>query len=143
MRSRALLVAALSLLLAATASPALAGRAVTRDGSCSGRGEWTLRVRRETSTTIRVRFLIERADPGDTWQLFLSDNGIRIFSASRVADADGELRAVKVTSNRSGTDRIKGSGVNISSGGSCEGFLSYREGARSAGRSGLGTLVPL
>ena len=143
MRARALLVAVFALLLAATVSPVRAGGAVTRDGSCSGRGEWTLRVRRETSTTIRVRFLIERAEPGDTWQLFLSDNGTRIFSASRVADADGELRAVRVTSNRSGTDRVKGSGVNISSGGSCEGVVSYRDGARYSGRPGPGTLVPL
>ena len=143
MRARSLLVAALALLLIATASPARAGGTVTRDGSCSGPGEWTLRVRRETSTTIRVRFLIQRVDPGETWQLFLSDNGTRIFSASRVADADGELRAVKVTSNRSGTDRVKGSGVNIDSGGSCEGVVSYRKGARFPARPGPGTLVTL
>ncbi len=99
---------------------------VTRHGSCSGRGEWTLRVRHETATTIRVRFNIDRLDQGDTWQVFLSDNRTRIFSASRVVDADGEVGAVKVTSDRAGTDRIKGSAVNVGNGGSCEGVLRYR-----------------
>jgi hypothetical protein len=115
------------LVLVGTTSLAEAGDGnVTRRGSCSGRGEWRLRVRQETATTIRVRFDIDRLDPGDTWQLFLSDNGERIFSASRVVGADGEVRAVTVTSDRAGTDRVKGSGVNVWDGGSCDGVVRYR-----------------
>jgi hypothetical protein len=122
------LAACLMLALVGPASLTAAGErdVITRRGSCSGRGEWTLRVRHETATTIRVRFIIDRLDPGETWQVFLSDNGTRIFSASRVVDADGEVRAVKVTSDRAGTDRIKGSAVNVGNGGSCEGVLRYR-----------------
>ena len=119
-------VSALVILLATASFATAGGSDVTREGSCSGRGEWTLRVRRETATTIRVRFVIDRLDTGDTWQLFLSDNGTRIFSASRVVDAQGEVRAVKVTTNRSGNDRVKGSGVNVSDSGSCEGVVTYR-----------------
>src|SRR4051812_19356358 len=109
------------------AAPALAGGdSIRREGSCSGGpGDWRLRVRRESASTIRVRFDIEHVDPGDSWQLFLSDNGTRIFAGTRVADASGELRATKITADRSGTDRIKGSGVNVSSGGSCDGSLRY------------------
>jgi hypothetical protein len=118
-------VCAVVLLMAAASFAYAGGTDVTRDGSCSGRGEWKLRVRRETATTIRVRFDIEHADPGESWQLFLSDSGTRIFSATRVVNADGELRAVKVTANRSGTDRVKASGVNVTDGGSCEGVVSY------------------
>jgi hypothetical protein len=126
-RSRPIRLAVLAVLtLLATSSLAWAGADdVTRSGSCSGRGDWKLRVRRETATTIRVRFDIEHVQPGDTWQLYLSDNGTRIFSASRVADSEGELRAVKVTANRSGTDHVKGSGVNVSAGGTCDGALAY------------------
>jgi hypothetical protein len=72
-----------------------------------------------------VRFDIEHVRPGDTWQLYLSDNGTRIFSASRVADSEGELRAVRITANRSGTDHVKGSGVNVTAGGTCDGALAY------------------
>jgi hypothetical protein len=127
MRLIAARVAVCALVALALISPAAwAGSGdVTRDGSCSGPGEWKLRVRRETATTIRVRFDIEHVDPGETWQLFLSDNGTRIFSASRVADASGELRAVRVTTNRAGTDRVKGSGVNVTSSGTCDGALTY------------------
>ena len=94
-------------------------------GSCSGPGDWRLRVSRESTNSIRVRFDIERVDPGESWQLFLSDNGVAIFARTRVADAQGELRAVKITADRSGRDLIKGSGVNISAGGSCNGSLKY------------------
>jgi hypothetical protein len=128
MRLRTALVGASVLLsFVATTPLAEAGSAdVTRRGSCSGRGEWKLRVRHETATTIRVRFQIDRLDTGDTWQLFLSDNGTRILSASRTVGSDGQVRAVKVTSNRPGDDRIKGSGVNTSASGSCDGSLTYR-----------------
>ena len=82
-------------------------------------------MRRETATTIRVRFDIEHVRPGDTWQLYLSDNGTRIFSASRVADSEGELRAVTLAANRSGIAHVKGSGVNVTAGGTCDGAVAY------------------
>jgi hypothetical protein len=124
----ATLLALLAALLAPTATPAVAGGdTVRRHGSCSGGpGDWRLRVSRESASTIRVRFDVERVDPGDSWQLFLSDNGTRIFAGTRVVDADGDVRAVKITADRSGTDRVKGSGVNVTSGGSCDGSLRYR-----------------
>lgn len=125
MYRRIILALAVSALLL-TVGPAVAGGdTVRREGSCSGRGEWRLRVSRETATTIRVRFDIEHLDPGDSWQLFLSDNGTRIFSATRVVGSQGEVRAVRVTGDRAGTDRVKGTGVNVTSGGSCEGALTY------------------
>ena len=128
MRSRAALVAACVVLMLVAASPgARAGAGdVRRSGSCSGRGEWHLRVRHATPTTIRVSFTIERLDQGDTWQLFVSDNGTRIASASRVVDAGEEVRVTKVTANRSGDDRVRASGVNVTDGGSCDGALTYR-----------------
>jgi hypothetical protein len=115
--------AAFSLL---AAIPALAGGdSARRVGSCSGPGDWRLRVSRESATRIRVRFDIEHVDPGESWQLFLSDDGIGIFARTKIADAQGELRAVKVTSDRAGTDHIKASGVNVTAGGSCDGALKY------------------
>lgn len=128
MRTRVALVATCAvLMLVGTATGAGAGAGdVTRSGSCSGRGEWRLRVRHETATTIRVRFTVEHLDPGDTWQLFVSDNGTRIVSASRVVDAGEAIRVTKVTANRDGDDRIRASGVNVTNGGSCDGALTYR-----------------
>ena len=128
MRTRAALVATCAvLMLVGTATSAGAGASdATRSGSCSGRGEWRLRVRQETATTIRVRFTIEHLDPGDTWQLFVSDNGTRIVSTSRVVGSGEGVRVTKVTANRDGDDRIRASGVNVTNGGSCDGALTYR-----------------
>jgi hypothetical protein len=127
MRGTALrVICAAATLSMLAAFPALAtGTSVQREGSCSGPGHWRLRASRESATTIRVRFDIEHADPGDSWQLFLSDNGTRIFAGTRVVDPKGELHVTKVTADRSGKDRIKASGVDITAGGSCSGALTY------------------
>ena len=119
------LICATSVFLLLVAAPALAGGDVRRQGSCSGRGDWRLRVSRDSATTIKVRFDIEHVNPGDSWQLFLSDNGTSIFARTRVADSVGEVRAIKITTDLSGTDRVKGSGVNVTAGGSCDGALTY------------------
>jgi hypothetical protein len=120
---RAIAVAMLASALAAT--PARADIAVRSSGSCSGRGQWTLVAKRESASTIRVRFTIEHVDAGSTWQLFLSDNGVRILATTKTAGSDEVVRAVKITSDRSGTDHIKASGVNVSSGGSCAGSVAF------------------
>jgi hypothetical protein len=97
-----------------------------RHGSCSGGpGHWKLAVHPVTSTTMRIRLDIEDADPGERWQLFLSVDGKRILSVTRRTDAEGDVHAKKVAADRHGSDRIKASGVNIDSGGSCAGSLTY------------------
>ena len=87
--------------------------------------QWRLRASAKGPGTIEVRFDIEHVRPGQRWQLFLSDDGARIFAGTRTADGDGELRAIKVTTNRPGVDQIKGSGVNVTAGGSCVGAVKF------------------
>jgi hypothetical protein len=125
MHGRRILALAVSALLVGVGPAAAGGGSVRHEGSCSGPGDWHLRVSRETATTLKVRFDIEHVDPGDSWQLFLSDNGHRIYSATKVAGADGEVHAKKITSDRAGTDRVKASGVDVTSGGSCDAALTY------------------
>lgn len=108
-----------------TATPARADDTVKASGSCSGPGSWALTTRSETTSTIKVRFTIEHVAVGSTWQLFLSDNGVRILATTKTVGSDGEVRAGKITGDRSGTDHIKASGVNISAGGSCAGSLAF------------------
>ncbi len=99
---------------------------VKHHGSCSGGpGDWNLVVHPATNTTMRIRFDIEDVDPGEQWQLFLSVDGKRILTDTKRTDAEGDLHVKKVTPNGPGSDRIKASGVNIDSGGSCEGSLTY------------------
>ena len=108
------------------ASPARASDEVRRRGSCSGGpGDWVLRVRRDDGGKLRVRFKIDDVAAGQSWQLFLSDNGTRIYSGTKSASSSGEVRVSMLVTNRAGTDRIAASGVNTKNGTTCEGSLSY------------------
>jgi hypothetical protein len=120
------MIAGASMVVLLTAGPAPgAGTAAHREGSCQGPGEWHLQVSREGPSTIRVRFDITHVDPGDSWQVFLSDNGTRILAGTRVASATGKVHATKITANRSGRDLVKGTGVDVTRGGSCSGAVTY------------------
>ena len=117
--------AAAALSLLAGGAALAGGDVVRREGECAGPGEWYLRVRRESATTIRIRFRIEYLHPGDSWQLFLSDNGTRVLASTKVVNADGEVHVGKITGDRSGTDHVKATGVNVTGSGSCDGALAY------------------
>jgi hypothetical protein len=118
------LALALCLILAGTAPASAKG--AEKHGDCSdGRGEWKIVVRSESGGKLRVRFEIEHVSAGQAWQVFLSDNGVGIFSGTRRADSHGEVHVTVHPSNRPGMDRIAASGVNATSGVSCEGSLSF------------------
>jgi hypothetical protein len=116
---------ALASLLALVAQGPASADSLTRRGSCSGQSDWKLVVRQETANTLRVRFDIEGGESGQTWQLFLSDNGHGIYARNKVSGSDGEVRARTITADRPGTDRIAASGVNLSTGESCNGSLAF------------------
>lgn len=126
--TRAVAVAvALAVALAVLAvSPAGADDEVRRRGDCSGgSGDWVLRVRREDAGRLRVRFKIDDVAAGQSWQLFLSNDGTRIYSGTKTSSSSGEVRVSLLTTNRAGSDRIAASGVNTKNGTTCEGSLSY------------------
>ncbi len=126
MRTKLLPCLAVALVLMLGAGPALAQDEASRHGSCSGGpGEWRLRVERESSTSLRVRFEIEHGEPDQVWQLFLSDNGTRIYAGSKESDGGGGVSVRKVTTDRDGADRIKATGVNLATGESCAGVVRY------------------
>ena len=109
-------------LILGSAAPAVA-RGVEKHGHCSGgSGEWKLSVRSEGADKLRVRFEIEHIPQGQTWQVFLSDNGIRTFSGTR--RADGDVRVTVYPANRAGRDHVAASAVNAGSGVSCEGSVT-------------------
>jgi len=98
---------------------------VERRGDCvGGPGRWRLVVQREGPKTLRVRFELRDVDSGESWQLFLSDNGVGIFFATQVAEND-EVRVRKVTRDRAGRDRISATAVNMDSGATCGGSLRF------------------
>lgn len=119
------LTVAVAVALALVATPARATREAR--GSCSGGpSEWRLRVAHETARTLRIRFQIEEGDPGRAWQLFVSDNGVRVYAGTKVADEEGRIRIQRWTRDRAGRDRIRATGVNLDTGETCSGSVSVR-----------------
>jgi hypothetical protein len=97
----------------------------SRRGSCSGGpGYWRLAVGRVDADTLRVRFRIEDVPPGQTWQIFLSDDGVRVFTGERVSDSNGEVRVRRLIPDRGGADTIGASGVSAT-GITCSGSLTF------------------
>lgn len=113
-------------LILAPASGVSARDEARRRGSCSGGpGHWTLRVRPEDAGRLRIRFSIDDVGTGQPWQLFISDNGARIFSGTKVSNSGGGVRVSTFPANRPGSDRIAASGVNTKTGTTCDGSLTY------------------
>lgn len=95
-------------------------------GSCSGGPSgFRLRVQPGVGDSLRVRFEIEGDEPGQRWQLFMSDNGARIYARTKVSDDEGRVRVRKATDDRPGRDRISATGVNLDTGESCAGSVSF------------------
>jgi hypothetical protein len=123
---RALTLAVCLCLVVGLASPVTAGGDVRRRGSCSGGpGEWSLRVQRESRRKLRVRFEIDDVPTGQRWQLFLSNDGHRVYSRTKTSRRGGEVRVRILIRNRPGRDRIAASGVNTRTGTTCEGSVRY------------------
>ena len=124
-RARAIAAALCVTLLAA--APAVAGGGSGEDtrGDCSGGpGRWRLEVDRRENGRLRVRFRVDHVPAGGSWQVFLSDNGTRIFSGTKRADG-GQFRVTELTANRAGSDRIAASAVASASGSTCGGSLTF------------------
>ena len=114
---------AAAMLLALGAPRALA---VKRTGSCSlGEADYTLTVVRNDATTLRVRFAVSNSTFGQTWQLFGSDNGSRIFAVARVASLTGTAKVTKLIADRVGTDAVKATASNTLTGETCQGSVSF------------------
>jgi hypothetical protein len=124
-RALALCLAVLAASLGATAVHARDDD-VRREGACDQGSEWRLRVRRETPTTLRVRYILATDDSGHTWSIFLSMNGSRLFAGERTTNADGYIRVSRYPSDRDGDDQIRASANDQVTGESCSGGLTYR-----------------
>jgi hypothetical protein len=92
---------------------------------CDLTSEWRLIVRRETSSTLRVRYIIATDVAGQTWSVFLSINGTTLVSGPRTTNLDGYIRVTKFPTDLPLDDVIKGSAYNRVTGETCTGGLTY------------------
>ena len=114
------------MLMGLAAGPANAGDdEVRREGSCSGRSDWELRVRLDDGR-FRVRWRVDSRIPGQTWRMRVFHDGERIAAATRTTNADGEatidLRGVP---NHDGEDVFRGRARNPNSGEACAGRVTF------------------
>jgi hypothetical protein len=122
---RSIRVVALSFGFAMLLSAAASAGPVERRGDCvGGPGEWRLVVQREGPKSLRVRFELKEVESGGFWQLFVSDNGVGVFSSTEVAK-DDEVRVRELIRDRSGLDRISATAVNMDSGATCGGSVRF------------------
>ena len=118
-------IAALISIAIAFPSPASAGGGrIVRRGACTGPSEWKLDVREEDGARLRVKLEIEGGRPGQDWHIFLSDNGVGIFSGTRTSGSGGHLEVRVRTTDRSGADAIEAAANNVASGESCTGRVT-------------------
>jgi hypothetical protein len=100
--------------------------AVKRTGSCSlGEASYTLTVVRYDATRLRVRFVVSNSTFGQTWQLFGSDDGSRIFAVARVASLTGVAKVSKLIPDRAGPDAVKATASNNVTSETCQGSVSF------------------
>jgi hypothetical protein len=109
---RKVLVTAMLLVLLGAGSAAAAHPAAKRPGHCDGVSTSTLAATHYDATRLSVRFAIANSTPGQTWQLFGSDNGKRIFAVNRVVSATGTVAVHRYVTDLAGLDSIKATGLN-------------------------------
>jgi hypothetical protein len=117
---------AVVLAVALALAPEVARADVRTSGSCSGgSGDYRLDVQREDRNSLRVRFEIEAEGAGERWQVFVSDDGVRVFARTRYSNDDGDVRVRIDIADRAGTDRISASAANLDDGETCGGSVRF------------------
>jgi len=117
-----------ALVVALAGSSADARPPVQRRGPCATEPtRWGLTVQRGmVPGTLRIRFVIRVATPGDAWQVALSDGPRGLPAVDRVVGANGGFRVVRVIRNGPGPDRIMASATNKADGTqTCLGAITF------------------
>ena len=124
MRSRALVVAVVlgTLLIGGTALPVLAKDGdVIRQGACSGRSDWKLKLSREDGR-IEVEYEVDQNVVGDVWRVRIRHDGDLVFAGRRTTrGASGSFEVRILQRNRAGDDVFRGRAVNLRTGETCGG----------------------
>jgi hypothetical protein len=106
-------------------APASAGDdEVRREGSCSNRSDWELRVKRDDGA-FRVRWRVDSRIAGQTWRMQVFHNGTQFASGTRTTNADGEATIDRRgVPNFRGPDTFRGTARNPNTGETCAGSLT-------------------
>ena len=122
MTGRRMLVAFVVALLVGAAPATFAKEGdVIREGACSGRSDWKLKLSRENGR-IEVEFEVDQNRTGRRWRVRLFHDGVRFFKGRRVTQPpSGSFEVRRVRPNHSGVDGFRARARNPRSGETCSG----------------------
>lgn len=100
------------------------GGDVIREGRCSGRRDWKLKVGPENGR-LEVEFEVDTNVVGQRWRVRIFHDANRIFAARRVTRApSGSFEVWLRAANTAGGDSFKGRATNPATGEVCVGRAS-------------------
>ena len=107
------------------AVPAYAkGAKVQKSGTCSARSHWKLTLSPDGRVN-ETDFEVDSNRVGQKWNVAITDNGVRVFSAVRTTKApSGSFTVDRRFANRAGVDHIVATAKNRASGEKCVGRAS-------------------
>jgi|SRR5262245_11318279 len=114
------------LMLMIPAGTAFAGdQDVIRQGSCSGRSDWKLKLSPEDGR-IEVEFEVDQDLVGDRWRVEIRHDGDVAFrDIRRTRGASGSFEARTVEPNHAGSDAFRARARNLSTDEVCVGHASF------------------
>jgi hypothetical protein len=121
-----LVVAAVLVVSALALAPAAGAKAgdVIRTGACSGPSDWKLKLSPEDNG-IQLEFQVDSNRVGQTWRVRIRENGVLIFSGTRVTKApSGSFTVRRIADDTAGTDAFWAAATNVATGETCVGRAS-------------------
>lgn len=98
---------------------------VIREGRCSGRSDWKLKLSPEDGR-IEVEYEVDQNRVGDTWKIRLKHDGKRFFKGKRTTKGDsGSFEVRRVQPNHRGKDRFRARAVNLRTDEVCRGRAGF------------------
>jgi len=119
----------LSAMLVASAmalAPAAGAKAgdVVRTGACSGASDWKLKLSPEDNG-IQLEFEVDSNRVGQTWRVRIRENGVLIFTGTRVTKApSGSFTVRRLAKDTAGSDAFRAAATNVATGETCVGHAS-------------------
>jgi hypothetical protein len=118
-------VAALALATIGASTAAAKDGDVIREGLCSGRSDWKLKLSDEDGR-IETEFEVDSNVNGQSWNVSLRHNGVVVARGTRVTQPpSGSFEFRRVLPNRAGNDFVVGRAQNPNTGEICRGTATW------------------
>ncbi len=98
---------------------------IIRQGSCTARSDWKLKLSPENGR-IEVEFEVDQNRNGQKWRVQMKRNGNSFWRGTRTTQPpSGSFEVRRLTRNGAGADRIVVRARNVNSGEVCRGVATF------------------